>query len=164
MHTKGSTHRIEGQVAPDQNSRGRRRQRGSTFVESGLIFLVFAFMMVGAFDFGQFLFVQQALVDRARFAARWGAVGIVNGTISPNDTSPIQNMVLYNQSATPTDGRSGIFNLTTANVPLPTTPGSGTDDYRLVVGISGYQYNYAILGHFLSTNGPAISVSVPLGN
>src|SRR2546425_9871029 len=119
----------------DGITRKWKTRRGSTFVESGLIFLVFSFLMIGAFDFGQFLFIQQALVDRARFAARWGAVGIYTGSISPSDTSPIQNMVLYNQSTTPTDGRSGFFGLTTANVPLPATPGAGTDDYRGVVGI-----------------------------
>ncbi len=50
----------------------RRSNRGSTMVELTLIFLVFFCLLIGAFDFGQFLFIHQALVERARFAARWG--------------------------------------------------------------------------------------------
>ena len=39
---------------------------GSVILETALIFLVFACLLLGAFDFGQFLFVHQALVERAR--------------------------------------------------------------------------------------------------
>ena len=74
-----------------RNRISRRRQkqsRGAVIIETGLIFVVFTFMLMGAFDFAQFLFVHQAIVDRARSAARWGAVN------DPTNTSAIQNMVL----------------------------------------------------------------------
>ena len=41
-------------------SRRRRSSRGSVLVETALIFLAFAGMLIGAFDFGQFLFIHQA--------------------------------------------------------------------------------------------------------
>jgi len=54
------------------SSSRRRTSKGGAFVEMALIYLVFLIMLIGAFDFGQFLFVHQALVERARFAARRG--------------------------------------------------------------------------------------------
>src|SRR6266567_4269597 len=114
------------------NSRRRRTSKGSVIVETALIFLVFAGMLIGAFDFGPFLFIHQALVERARYAARWGAIN------NPADSTSITNMVLYNQSTTPPSGTASYFNLAagatdaqgnkTGNV-FVTTPWSGTDDY-----------------------------------
>jgi Flp pilus assembly protein TadG len=72
-------------------SRRRRTSKGATILEMALIYLVFACMLIGAFDFGQFLFVHQALVERARYAARWGAIN------DPTDTASIKNMVRYFQ-------------------------------------------------------------------
>ncbi len=137
-------------------SRRRRTSKGSVLVETALIFLVFAGMLIGAFDFGQFLFVHQALVERARSAARWGAI------TDPTDSASITNMVLYNQATTPSAGTGSYFNLTAANVTV-TNPGSGTDDYRLNLQVSGY--SYTILSPYIagSYTGPLISVSVPLG-
>ena len=51
--------------------RRQKRSRGAVIIETGLVFVLFAFMLMGAFDFAQYLFVHQALVDRARSAARW---------------------------------------------------------------------------------------------
>ncbi len=138
-------------------SRHRRRvSGGSVFVESALIFLAFTAMLTGAFDFGQFLFVQQALVERARYAARWGAVN------DPTDSASITNMVLYYQAAPPAPGTSSFFGLTASNVAV-TNPDAGTDDYRLTVQISGYAYT--VLSPYISGSytGPPINVSVPLG-
>src|SRR5712671_1635659 len=97
----------------------RKKSGGSVLVETALIFLVFACLLLGAFDFGQFLFVHQALVERARYAARWGAI------TDPADSVSITNMVLYNSA---TGSGTGYFNLTGANV-FVTSPGVGTDDY-----------------------------------
>ena len=44
------------------------------FVEFALIFLIYFSLLLGTFDFGQFLFIHQALVERARWAARWGMI------------------------------------------------------------------------------------------
>jgi len=136
----------------------RRRQdsKGTVIMEAALIFLVFAMMIIGIFDFGQFLFTHQALVERARYAARWGAIN------DPTDTNSIVNMVLYNQSATPSSGTPAYFNLSSSNVSV-TNPGVGTNDYRVNVQISGY--TYTILSPYIggSHTGLPITVSVPLG-
>jgi Flp pilus assembly protein TadG len=132
-----------------------RRQKGSVLVETALIFLGFASMLIGAFDFGQFLFIHQALVERARYAARWGAIS------DPTDSTSITNMVLYNQAATPASGTPTYFNLRSSNVQV-TNPDSGTDQHRLNIQISGY--SYTVLSPYITGTytGPAITVSVPL--
>ena len=134
------------------NSR-RSKSGGSVIVETALIFLVFACLLLGAFDFGQFLFVHQALVERARYAARWGAIS------DPTNATAITNMVLYNA---PTGSGPGYFNLTKDNV-FVTNPGAGTDNYVLNVQLSGYQYTRVSPYIAGSYTGPQINVSVPLG-
>ena len=131
----------------------RQRSGGSVIVETALIFLVFACLLLGAFDFGQFLFVHQALVERARYAARWGAIS------DPTNSTAITNMVLYNA---PTGSGTGYFNLTSANV-FVTSPGVGTDNYVLNVELSGYTYIRVSPYMAGSYVGPQINVSVPLG-
>ncbi len=136
--------------------RRQKRSKGAVFIEAGLVFVAFAFMLMGVFDFAQFLFVHQALVDRARSAARWGAV------TDPKNSTAIQNMVLYNQSATPPAGTPGLFGMTPSMVSvseLDTTTG----DRRLVVALSNYQYEMIspLIGglHY----GPNIVITIPLG-
>jgi Flp pilus assembly protein TadG len=134
----------------------QKRSRGAVLVETGLIFVAFSFMLMGAFDFAQFLFIHQALVDRARSAARWGAVN------DPTNTSAIQNMVLYNQATVPEGATSGVFGLT-SDVVSVSTEDSATDNYRLVVAITNYQY--AMISPIIggTHTGPNIVISVPLG-
>jgi len=136
-------------------SMARHPRRGSTMVEFGLIGVLFFALLIGILDFGQFLFVQQAIVERARSAARWGAVH------DPTDTTSIQNMVLYLQPVAPA-GKSPSFGLTPSMVAV-TTPDSGTDNFRLVIQISGY--SFAALSPYLarSYNGAPVTVSAPLG-
>jgi Flp pilus assembly protein TadG len=133
-----------------------RASKGSVIVETALVFLVFASMLLGAFDFGQFLFIHQSLVERARYAARWGAIN------DPTDGTSITNMVLYNQSTAPTGQPATYFNLTSSNVAVA-NPGSGTDNYRLTLVVSGY--TYTVLSPYIagSYTGPPITVTVPLG-
>ena len=134
---------------------GKKRQRGSALIETALIFVIFTFMLVGIFDFGQFLFIHQALVERARSSARWG---IVN---DPTNHTAIQNMVLYNQPTAPANTPS-YFGLTTDMVQV-TNPGSGTDDYHLAVLITNYPYT--VLSPYIGGTyiGPNITISIPLG-
>ncbi len=139
-----------------------RRRHGSAMVEAAFVFLVFVSMLIGIFDFGQFLFIQQTLTERAREAVRYG---IVN---SPTNAALVQNVVLYGQAsggsvpAQPGNGDTGIFNLKRASVVI-TTPGIATDDYRLLVQIQNYTYNMYSPGIAGSFNGPTITVSLPLG-
>ena len=141
----------------------RRSQRGSMIgVEFALIFLVFMGMVIGAMDFGQFLFIHQTLSERARAAVRYG---IVN---NPSDATSIQNFVLYGQASggsvptTPSSTDTGVFNLQRSQVTV-NSPGSGTDDYQLTVLISGY--NYRMYSPYIagSYTGPNILASLPLG-
>ncbi len=133
-----------------------RRSKGSTIVESSLIFLALATMLIGAFDFGQFLFVHQALVERARRAARWGAVN------NPNDATSIRNMVLYYSSAGPAEGQTPYMGLGNSNVEVSVS-GVGTDDHRLLVRITGFRYT--VLSPYIAGGytGPNLDVLMPLG-
>jgi Flp pilus assembly protein TadG len=138
------------------NAGRRRSSKGSVLVESAIIFVAFATMLIGIFDFGQFLFIHQALVERARSAARWGAIN------DPTDSTSITNMVLYNQAATPPGGTPTYFNLSSSNVSV-SNPGSGTNNYRLTISISGY--SYTVLSPYIggTYTGIPVTVSVPLG-
>ncbi len=134
-------------------SRRRRAQRGTVLVEGALILLVFFGVLIGTFDFGQFLYIHQALVDRTRSAARWALVN------SPVTNAQIQNMVIYNQT---TAGTNPFLNLTSANVTV-TQPNAGSYNACVSILISGYQY--VMLSPYIggTYTGPNISVTVPLG-
>jgi len=134
----------------------RRTSKGDAFLEMAVCSLVFICLLLGAFDFGQFLFVHQALIERARSAARWGAIN------DPTDSASIKNMVRYSQSADPPSGTASYMNLTDSNVTV-SNPGTGTDNYYLTVQISGY--SFVVLSPVIGGNltGPPVTVSVPLG-
>src|SRR5260370_18688376 len=114
--------------------RRQKHSKGAVFVETGLVFVVFAFMLMGAFDFGQFLFIHQALVDRARSAARWGALS------DPTNASAIQNMVLYNQTTAPIGATTGIFCLTPDMAQVSTQDTPPPSDCRPLVSMTNYPY------------------------
>jgi Flp pilus assembly protein TadG len=134
----------------------RRRQtsRGSTILELSFIFLIFFSLLMGAFDFGQFLFLHQALVERARSAARWALL-----TSPPPTNTEVQNMVLYGQS---TAGTNGYFGLTSSTVTV-TQSNANTWNWRISVLISNYPYKMFSPYIAGSYTGPNISVTVPLG-
>lgn len=143
-----------------RSSLRRKKSKGGALVESALIALILFPMMVGIFDFAQFLYIQQAIVERARYAARWGAIN------DPTNSTAIQNMVLYDQSTAPADGTPTFFNLTASNVSssvLGLSSGLPTDDYRMVLTVSGYQYTMISPYIFGTYTGPPISITVPLG-
>jgi Flp pilus assembly protein TadG len=137
-------------------------ERGSAIVEAALVFLVLFLLLLGILDFGQFLYIHQALTERARAGARYG---IVN---NPADATSIQNVVLYGQAsggAVPAEAQStdiGIFNVPRSSV-IVTATGSGTDDYRLSVQIQNYKY--IIFSPLIAGNytGPNILATHPLG-
>src|SRR5437868_3781856 len=112
-----------------QVSRKRRATRGSTILELSFIFLVFFALLMGIFDFGQFLYIHQALVERARWAARAGLVTTAS-------TDQIKNLVLYGQA---TSGTNPYFGLTTSMVTV-TASDAGTWNSRISVVISNYPY------------------------
>ena len=156
MHIKGSTRRISARVLSGRRRWRRLASRGSAFVEAAFVSLPFVLILIGIIDCGQFLFIHQALVERARYAARWGAV------TDPTDMTAVQNMVLYNQPTTPPTPTGGYFGLKSSMVQV-TNPDPSSDDYRLVVAISNYQYRVfsPLIGG--AYTGPRITVAVPLG-
>ena len=77
---------------------------------------------------------EQAVVERVRVAARYGAIH------DPTDATAITNVLLYDQSQTPTDERRTFFNLNASMVSV-STAGAGTDNYRLTVTLSGYSFS-----------------------
>jgi len=122
-------------------------------LELAFIFLVFLCLLMGAFDFGQFLFIHQALVERARYAARWGM------TSTGATTTDIQNMVVYGQT---TAGSNGYFGLTPSMV-VVTFSNANTWNWHISVLVKNYPYK--MLSPYIagSYTGPNINVSVPLG-
>src|SRR5579862_1493995 len=108
----------------------RRKNRGSTMLELCFIFLVFLCLLMGSFDFGQFLFIHQALVERARYAARWGM------TTDIATTAQIQNMMVYGQS---TAGSNGYFGLTPSMVTV-TFSNANTWNWHISVLVHNYPY------------------------
>jgi len=128
----------------------QNRQRGGTLLESVLTLVVFLAMFIGVFDIGEMFFVHQTLTDRARNAARWGAVNAF-------DPTSIQNLVLYG-ATTPATGQAASFGLAGSNVTV-TRPaaGIGTPEDRVVVTIV---YPVTLVSVFIgrSTNWSATSV------
>ena len=123
-------------------------------VELTLIFLVFFSLLMGAFDFGQFLFIHHALVERARLAARWGMA-----TYPAPTNTEIQNMMIYGQS---TAGTNGYFGLTSSMV---TVTSSNPNTWNANISILISNYPYKMLSPYIagSYTGPNIAISVPLG-
>lgn len=94
------------------------KQAGQSLVESALILAALMGLLVGMTGVGQMLFVRQTLADRARMAARWGAMNTY-------DAAAIRRMVLFG-SPEPAAGQSPFFGLTVDAVEVsnPGCPGS----------------------------------------
>src|SRR5215210_7883331 len=116
-----------------------RARKGVALVESSLVLLVFLMFCIGTLDFGQFLYFHQTLTERARAAARYGAV---NWT----DRTGIQNVALYNDPAGTGNGATALLPDLTAAMVAVCLPGdvdcsdpSATTESRITVTITGYQ-------------------------
>jgi Flp pilus assembly protein TadG len=129
----------------------KRREAGTAIIETGLTLTLFTMLMFSLFDFGYIMWLHQTLAARAEAAARYGA-------LHPTDTTGMQNYVLYYST---TGSGPGQFGLTASNVSATRT-GAGTDDDRVVVTISGYQF-FAIAPAMRGTGKP-ITVSMPVEN
>ena len=64
------------------------RQSGQSLIESSLVLGAFMLLLVGMIALGQSLFIRATLADRARSAARWGALGTY-------DPAAIRRVALY---------------------------------------------------------------------
>jgi hypothetical protein len=63
-------------------------RRGQSLIESALILTAFMALLLGMASVGQTLFIRQTLADRARVAARWGA-------LNPYDPAKIRAMAEF---------------------------------------------------------------------
>ncbi len=116
-----------------------RSQRGQSLVEAALVLFVFLSFLLGIADCGQVLFAHQALVERARSAARWAVVHDWQGP------EPIVNLVLYGQTQEPpaliNHEAAGYLGMTAANVRVtyqPPTP-DRPDDGMLTVAVVNFE-------------------------
>jgi Flp pilus assembly protein TadG len=138
-----------------------KKQRGQTLIESVLALFVFLAFVIGTLDFGQYLYFHQSLTERARAAARYGAV-------NPGDRTGIQNVAIYNDPSGSVNGATAIipnFTTTMITVCLPgdvsCSDSASGPDWRVTVTISGYQmtmFNFLLPRSF--TNRP-ITASMP---
>src|ERR1700747_2350833 len=108
--------------------RNRLLEKGQALLEGALILFVFLVFFVGTIDFGQYLYFHQALTERARAAARYGAV-------NPADRNGILNVALYNDPNGASAGATPLLpnlNASMISLCLPgdrscANPSSGTD-------------------------------------
>jgi len=117
-----------------------RDRRGSNLVESALVLGAFIFMVIGAFDFGQAVFMHQGMVERVRAAARYASM-----TPSATDTD-IQNLVVYGQTTVPAN--PSVLGSFCTNAAASTNPVSvtrratSTPDVNLtVISVSNCSFN-----------------------
>jgi Flp pilus assembly protein TadG len=138
-----------------QQRRKLGSRRGEFMLEFALIFGIWMFMMIGAFDFGQFLFINQTLTERVRGAARYAAV-------KPGDTAGIQNFILYGQNPAPAGATGGDFGITTSNIAITVDPVGSYDARNISVKLSGY--TYLVLSPYISGtyNGAPITATLPV--
>ena len=114
----------------------KRSESGQSLVEATLSLLVFICLMIGTLDFGQFLYLHQSLTERARAAARYGAVKAYD---YPGDD--IKNVAVYNDPA-PGGGAADLVPNFTTSMVTANILAEGTDATRIRVTISGYPFKF----------------------
>jgi Flp pilus assembly protein TadG len=138
-----------------------RRESGQAIIETCLTLFVLLAFLVGTVDMGQFLYFHQSLVERARAAARYGAV-------NPADRDGIRNVAVYNDPAGSANGATPLIpDMTTGMVAvcLPgdvdcADPATGPD-WRVTVTITGYRMTTFNLIMPRSFTNKAITASLP---
>lgn len=114
----------------------RRNQRGQAAVESALTMLIFLPMLIGILDFGQFLYFHQSLSERARAAARYGAIHPNNANLA----SDVANVAVYNDPAGTANGATAILPSLTTDMVSATLLNTGTEDARIVAMSSLFRH------------------------
>ena len=123
-------------------------------LESVLTLVAFLAMFIGVFDVGEMMFVHQTLTDRARNAVRWGVVNTY-------DPTGMTNLVLYG-ATTPSQGQTGSFGLTAANIVVSRPLASiGTAEDRVVLTVT---YPVTLISVFLGRSANWSAASVPTWN
>lgn len=136
----------------------RPRQKGNVLVESALVLFVFIIVLIGIVDFGQILYVHQALVERVRNVTR-------NAVVSALTDAQIRNMIVYGQtSARTTDSGTplpGYLGLRPEHVNVQILDRT-YNEHRLVVEVRGTPV--AIISPLIVGTGQIIPlrVAIPL--
>lgn len=107
-------------------NRARPSQSGQSLVESALVLAAFMGLLVGMSAIGESLFVRQTLSDRARMAARWGA-------LADYDPAAIRRVALFG-TAQPMPGDRPFMNLAPAAIEV-SNPGCPGPACRVSVAI-----------------------------
>jgi hypothetical protein len=97
-------------------------------VETSLVLVVFLTLLIGIADVGQMLFIHVSLVERIREGLRYGVITY--------DATAIKNIVIYG-TASPADGATPSFNLTTSMVDVSRMDAKAPED-RIVITVSNY--------------------------
>lgn len=108
-----------------------RRRRGQALVEAALTLAVFLAVLMAILDFGQVLFIHQALSQQVAAASRYAA-------INPANETAIRNMVVYG-TPNPVEGTPPFLGISAAQV-LIARSASGTSKDRIELRLSGYNY------------------------
>ena len=138
-----------------QRKQCRKNQRGNAIIEATLTLSLFLTVLFSIYDFGWILFFHQTLVHQARTGARYAAV-------NPTSLDSAKTIVLYNQTSNL--GGAGLLGIAPSTVTVSRTGTAGAIDDRVIVTISGYQYNIITLGWAGTYNGKTITVSMPVEN
>ena len=133
----------------------RKGRRGNAIIEATLTLTLFLTVLFSIYDFGWVLFFHQTLVHQARTAARFAA-------INPTSLTAAKNIVLYNQTAS--GSGPGILGIDPSTVSVTRNGTAGATDDRIIVTISGYQYQIITIGWAGTYNGKPITVSMPVEN
>ena len=118
-------------------------------IETALTIGLFTSIIFSLFDFGYIMYMHQTVLNRLESAARYAS-------LYPTDTTAIKNYVVYNAA---TGSGAGLFGLTTDNVTVTRT-GSGTNDDRINLTVSGFSFQMNVLAR--SATSKAITVSLPV--
>ncbi len=78
-------------------------QKGQALLESALVMILFFFIIMAVFDFGQFFYLNQNVTDRLRAGARYAAIHDCGP--NPETCTAAVNVAIYN---TPTGAGSGV--------------------------------------------------------
>jgi len=104
-------------------------------IESALIMLIFVPVLVGIADFGQLIYFHSSLTERARAAARYGAVH------THTDGLAIKNVAAYDNPS-PADGTNPLIPGLTTSIVTAALNDSGTDAARVTVTISNFPFTF----------------------
>src|SRR5438045_4439980 len=111
-----------------------RSERGTQLVELAIVLPVLLVLFGATAEFGRFFYTYQTLSKATRVGARYLTTAPTGGTADDK----AQNLVVYGNTAG--TGDPVVSGLSSANVSIARTGGSGSMPERLPIGIEGFTY------------------------